>query len=193
MAGFDKFESGNRTQTNRWVKPQWLIDENIDFCITDARQDHFNEQGTPQMTFVVSYVYEGEWCNREFDVDAKDWRVKQVTGMRMFKHEDGHVGFPFHHLRLIRRPIPKTTFKVLTFEDFPGKEVGDPCPCQGAGVIDPEDPSTWTPHYEKSFELNRRLTASRQPLMDTSSMTVENLDAMLKIVPPVPEELDLSA
>lgn len=187
MAGFNKSQEDTRPTTEeRWVRAAWLVENNVDFCLLSAEQDHFRPDGTPQMTYVINYAYNGQFCVRELnlDVGGHGWREKEAGRMAQAMHEDGkgglRKGFPFHHLRLCRKPFKQGT--VLYFDDVPGKEEVDRCACDGEGVIDPANPDTWTEHYKLTLALNAALNERGQEDMDTSQMTEEAIRVMLKVM-----------
>lgn len=184
MAGYGSMRKAHAPKEGRdshFVKPQWLIDNNVDFCVLDMDNDHFDQYGNPQITVQVVYAWEGQGVQKQFDLQAYDWRLKDMADMAAWEHEDGHIGFPFHHMGLKRFQNRETGYSSLGFVDAPCD--GDaPCVCDGAGIIDPERPETWTEHYRLTEQLNRALVGRGQEKMDTSAMNVEALRTMLKVL-----------
>lgn len=182
MAGYAAVKEEQRAATvsTHWVRPQDLIDSKQEFCILDWSQDHEDREGRPQITFLLLYVKHGVLCERQFDVSASGWRLDLLNKMNERVH-GGRKGFPYHHLRLVRKAL-KGGHSFLDFEDVPGIDEGVPCACDGAGVIDPDDASTWTEHYRMTMAVNTELERQGFAPMDTGDMSEDDLRKQMALM-----------
>lgn len=188
MAGYGKLRQDTREplreDQKKWVKPAWLVETGQPFCILTQQQDHADQRGNPQLTVYINYVSEGMYCERQFDLAAYDWRMRNAREMEK-------AGYPFHHMRLVRVHSKKEGGAAyLDFEDVEPQP--EDCACNGYGVIDPRDESTWTDHYRLSRQLNDFLIRTGQQGLnehfDTADMTVEQVQRMLTMVGVLPHE-----
>ena len=158
-----------------WIKPRQLLDWDQEFCLIDLEQNSFNQSGAPQYTLQVLFVREGQVCERAFNMTVNKYR--EIRYPYYQKH------LPLHKLHLIEIPNKNKTFSpIIDLEDVPGSVDDGKCACNEYGVINPNDPTTWTEHYRLSVELNDYLTETGQKPMDTGALTVEMLQRMVKMM-----------
>lgn len=173
------YEEQRENGESRYVSATFLASQGIHFCILDAEQDHADSRGNPQIGYQVGYVWGGFYYIKQLDLLATDWRMEDLRNMIGWEHEDGHVGFPFHHMALNRLQPKKGTNPYYKFADHPNEAA--PCSCTGAGVMDLDNPETWTEHYKLTRQLNDILVAKHLDPMETGDMTVEQLVNMLRL------------
>jgi len=185
MAGYGQVEQKSvANQGYDWVKPANLVAWAQDFCVLAIEQDSFDQNGNPQYTISILYARNGQACEKAFNLTVTPWRMKRVQDMLSHEHPDGHIGLPFHHLKLVRKPNKKQPqYPFMDFADVPGAD-NLPCTCDGAGIVDMDDPSTWTEHMRLSHTLNTFLVerGGAEAAMDTSSMSEAAIQVMLKTV-----------
>lgn len=178
MAGLQQInEEVQPNKRYNWVKPKELLGRDQEFCLVDIEQNHFNPEGKPQYTLQILYVWEGVVQERAFTLG--------VTAYRELRFPLYQQHLPLHKIHLVERTFKGRDGKTITFmdlEDVPGSVDDGKCACNEYGVVDPNDPKTWTEHYRLTRTLNEYWEETAQKPMETGSMTVADLQRMVKLL-----------